>query len=852
MGEEQRWGIGVRVLSSDPYGLSELPGPQVLNDVVSAKPGANVWLLSCAKVVSLFSWPTQVGSAPAPPTQLVAPTPTCSQLPKPNGNISASLAGIDYSRVSAPPSPGLLGYFELDTWVSDNDITKAGGTVDVCDAVETTDAGMDTGNGWSPIANTTFGTWHPVDVSGNRNLLGGTEPIGNNGACLAATIPVPTPGAAAFNKTGVVPTVNGDGVLKSATTTSQLWFYNVSSSPMTKPGEYVCDKWDDSRFFPTGLSQSATPSWSPSPMVIVEYGLGGWGSNSTLPDPQKWAAQASNNCSASSVTITGSSGPIPLSSLSTFKIPPGVKANFLRITFPNDPLPGGEFITININWNMLPTVVPGDELRNYSAAFDSTSGQWGTSTCVCVSLVKGQSAGYGSHWWTTIAGTVEVLKSRPDSAKYAPGGTVPWTISARGVAPVGGVAGSTTDVKVVDTLPPGFTYVPGSTTGGTGEPTCTTTSPQVCTWSLGNLPWSSVPTVSFTFQTAVSVFEPSGTYTNTARGQTPDDPSPYGPPATDRRVSAKDVDIIQSSGAAIDKSVSPASPAPNSPVTYTLRYGNPSSSSVMSMNAIDILPYVGDPRGSQFAPGTFTLTGISPSAKVPQEEIWVTDANPAALDAIDGADGYLDPTAPGVGAVPSSQWPCKVSPATGLLTDAIGGLCPFSVAQVTALRIIGTGTTAQPFLPAVSGPFPITLTYHLGNCVEGSKFANSWLARFTGLLPLRFPAQTAAASGCPSAAVTPAGGTPTVVTPAGSTPAAVTPGTGAAPARRHGAGGLALTGAGLARLTVLALSTVVFGVALAVACRRPRRRRRADFAAWLEAASADDLIALTRDPGPGR
>ncbi|MFN2503115.1 MAG: DUF11 domain-containing protein [Acidimicrobiales bacterium] len=840
----QHWAIGIAVLSTEPYGLSALPDPIILSDLVGATPAAGVWLLRCTDTANqndaLYApWPAQESSFPGP-NDLLAPIPTCSQVPAPNGPISVSLAGIDWDRLITPPPPGLLGYFALDTWVDADEVTNApGGKVTVCNSIETTIAGQGTGTG----------TWHPLDVSENPNLLGESEPIANNGDCTDVEVPPPLPGGN-FAKSRVRPNAEGDTVARTDTTQSAIQFFNTGNVPYPA-GAVLCDKWDDSRFSLDAFVVVSTSSGS-NPRVSVEYGTGDWGGSSLDPDPEEWWRQATSFCNNADFLA----GPFPttaavLSDLPTLPAPPPAAGfNMVRITI-LDPLPLSEIVRVDVTWRMLPSVVPGDELRNYAAAFFPHFMTWLTSTCPGTSqpdecrpgLMRGESAGRWSQWWTISAGSLVVVKSRPDTAAYAPGGTVTWAISARGVGPTSGATGFTSDVTIVDVLPPGLTYVPGSTVG-LPEPTCTTTDPQVCTWTVGQLPWTAAPTVNFTFQTMISAFQASGTYTNTARGHTPDDPTPHGLPSADRRVSVEDVEVLRASGAAIDKSVAPAAPMAGDTIIFRLRYGNPSTSDVQAMDAIDILPFDADPRGSQFGAGSLTLTGIAISARGAPEEIWVTDVDPAGLDAIDGVDGYLDPNAAGVASVPSAQWPCLVAPGSGVLTDATGGACPFSFAQVTALRIVGTGTLSQPFLPTGSGPYAITVTYSLAACLTGDRFANSWLAQFSNLLPVRFPAQTAAPAGCPpegqnggpdDGVLTP---TPSLLAPVPVGPAVPAPSTRL----------IALTGAAMASMALLALMALAVGLMLLAASRR--RERSAAFTLWVRNASLDELLRFARGPAP--
>ena len=543
---------------------------------------------------------------------------------------------------------------------------------------------------------------------------------------------------------------NGGAIDINSQAQSQLQFNNNGNQPYPA-NAVICDKWDDSRFGPAPAFFTVASTFDP--MVRVEYGRGNWGGG--LPDGPNWFRQATSNCSDASFAAPGPTTLVSGVALSTVgSLPAG--NNMVRITILQS-IPVNGRLDLRLNWVMVPGTPLGQEFRNYSAAFFPHTQQWQTSNCPGAAmqscpggLRRGDSAGQWSHWWTTIAGTVQVVKSRVDTFSFSPGGAVTWRIQVRGVAPTAGATGSTSNVVLTDTLPLHFGYRTGSSMG-LAEPSCTTAPPppppgqQVCTWSIPNpVAWTApgVFTVDFTFQTDISPFAPPTTYRNEVRATTPDDPTPVGGLGQDARVSFATAEVLRSVAAVIDKTVAPAVASPGGTTVYTLRYGNPSSTDVPSMDAIDILPFTGDPRGSVFGPGAFVLTGVTGSLKpAPTEQIWVSSQPPAQLDQLDvSVDGYLDPSAASVGPVGGPNFPCQLSQVgtTG---------CP-TLAQVTALRFFGPGTPAAPFLRAGTGPFSITLTYAVGPCVLGDRMVNSWFARFEGLLPIRFQAGAAGVSGC--------------------------------------------------------------------------------------------------------
>ncbi len=126
------------------------------------------------------------------------------------------------------------------------------------------------------------------------------------------------------------------------------------------------------------------------------------------------------------------------------------------------------------------------------------------------------------------------------------------------------------------------------------------------------------------------------------------------------------------------------------------------------------------------------------------EVVWVSATDPVALDAADLAsghtadpahDGYLDPDY--AAALGSTQWPCTLEQ-VGQGGAPAG--CPASLAAVTALRFVGAGTRAAPFLPANSSLFTVALGYRTtGDAEPGDVYDNGWMARFDNLLPVYRP-----------------------------------------------------------------------------------------------------------------
>jgi len=793
----QQWVIGIRGGAldvngnPDPRGLSALPATIPLRDIVQATPASvPVWAHSCDAGTTRSGWPELVSPSTVtladPTSQLRRATIAAVGCPSgivSGGTTTITVSNIDWTRAADLPvnaagggalpnsRTGLVAYFTFNTWTANDDMDAAEGaagdgvgSVLVCNSVETANGGTGAPGGISgPISFPTWSpsgaaTWHPVDRFGDPNLSGNSEPIDNNGACAFGSIAPADPGrpmGRAF-KVPQFPAPNGQGVPAGSITQSRLGFQNTSATVAYPAGVVLCDKWDSSRYGPPATGTFLRSIGNYPGGVRVEYGTGNWGGAAigSPPDSVRWANQANARCEDSDLLPGASWTQDPNTTTgppsgATVAYPPGLPAdvNMMRITA-LDPHPGGTNLDFFVHWEMpsAPPGIIGDEFRNYSAFFLPHTQTFETSTCAgpgagpCgPGLRRAQPAGLRSHWWTLIGGTVEVQKDLIDPGlTYAPGSTTTWRIRAGGRPFIGATTvpvGKTTAVTLVDVLPPGFDYVPGTTTV-LPEPSCVAGTPSpgftTCTWDVGDLAWSpsGTFTLDFRFDVLISPFVPAGTYPNVVRAATPDDPTPYAQViANDRRIDDATVMVGTATQVGINKSVAPLQPLPGESLTFFLRYGNPTGRDVISMDAVDLLPFDGDPRGSVIAPGSLTLAGVTATRG---EAVWVSSEDPQTLDV--PPDGFVDPAS--AGPLTRPRW-CP-------LADVGATACPevTAIGDVTAVRIVGSGTATSPFLPAGSGPFEIGLIFDVGlGARTGDTYINSWMARFEGFtFPLSFEA----------------------------------------------------------------------------------------------------------------
>ena len=217
-----------------------------------------------------------------------------------------------------------------------------------------------------------------------------------------------------------------------------------------------------------------------------------------------------------------------------------------------------------------------------------------------------------------ITATPAVFKSA-DRSVVTPGQPATYTLtySANGA---GSIPETVDGYQLVDTLPLGVTYVAGS---ATPEPVLTTngSGQQVLTWTLDGVPTNT--NVALTYQAvADESVEPGATLTNTA------DATFGGQTKTATAHVTVSTNGYTTIGKAADTPFLPNLAGDGVGAgswTVTLRSFDPIAQAFT--DTIDILPFNGDDRGTEFA-GDYVLTGV---AAVAGATVYYTTADPASL-----------------------------------------------------------------------------------------------------------------------------------------------------------------------------------------------------------------------------
>lgn len=279
-------------------------------------------------------------------------------------------------------------------------------------------------------------------------------------------------------------------------------------------------------------------------------------------------------------------------------------------------------------------------------------------------------------------------------------------------------------VTVIDTLPKYFTYIPGSASQNPDSVVKNSDGTTTISWTLNNIVPSNTGTISpVTFQATVDANTPDGTrLTNTAYISTPADP-----PSTvaanralagSTYLSSTYVDVNNTTGIYPIKTVLTPYVAPQGIAQYQLAWYSLGSGSASSPQIIDVLPYVGDGRGTTNTPlglasalasatndttMVFYYTSTAPG-RIKQDPNDVSNALTVGADVSSG----------------STVW-CKV-------TSFGQPGCPADLSAVTGIRGVSTqvmtaGTQYSTVISVKTSQSP----------KDGDLYTNSMSVRATGL-----------------------------------------------------------------------------------------------------------------------
>ncbi|GGL06450.1 hypothetical protein GCM10009769_25880 [Curtobacterium luteum] len=280
-----------------------------------------------------------------------------------------------------------------------------------------------------------------------------------------------------------------------------------------------------------------------------------------------------------------------------------------------------------------------------------------------------------------------------------------------------GVSDRRTDVTVQDVLPVNTSYVPGSASRSPDLDTVVAedgTTRERLTWTVEDVhPNTTIDAI--TYDARVSKLTPSGTLTNGVVVSSPSDSS-----GEEERSAERSVRVVSSGGVGAEKAAVHPVVVTGDDLEWTLGYTNVDATPIEAADLIDVLPYPGDARGSDFH-GTAVL------------------AAPVDVDAANGETVRYTAAAPGTvsidGSHPSNQagGTTRWCSASEFGTDG----CPADLAAATAFRL----QRSEPI--PVGATVERAVTLHTDGQRHGDRYVNRFGLRASNLpLPVQSNAAT--------------------------------------------------------------------------------------------------------------
>lgn len=453
-------------------------------------------------------------------------------------------------------------------------------------------------------------------------------------------------------------------------------------SPAGSSSNSVCTV-IDARYVDMVDAQSGTIAKgivTPNPGVTYWYYTG----TSPLLDPT--AGNASYNPNAFS--CAGSTGwtnvkPTDMSTVRAVKaiISPAAAAN----------LPGRTIASLYVSTKIKNNVAVGQDIWTWTSFKVGTNGTWinpNRETTAPPVLATGgvltpksryPFTGGGRDVLRIISATPSITKT-VDQTDTAPGATLNYTVTAR--ADSASISGATIpSLKVIDVLPAGLQYVVGS-----ASVPPTTISGQTLTWNLTNVAVNTA--LPITFQVRVSATAlPGATFTNTASAT-------IGTVTANASVTTR----VRDGGYTMLTKTAAQSKVPQlggvAQDSWTVRITSKDVKAQTFTDTVDVLPYNGDGRGTNFT-GTYALSG--------------------AVQAVAGSTVYYSTAAPAT----LRDDPAHASNgAAGSITGNTVGWSTTYTAAATAVRVIG------PALPAGGAQ-----EFVIGVVTAGATYSNVYVNR---------------------------------------------------------------------------------------------------------------------------
>lgn len=600
-------------------------------------------------------------------------TPSCSQT-APGANISFTVpsdADLTGEHVPTNNSNGgtvaanraYLATYYIRVFVPNQDIVDVGGTVNVSN---------------------TYGDLDAESISGQENV----DPPEDNSQSLDLEATDPQPGTTSISKwfspsgsttqwgqnQHIYPETTFWGILRLST---------GGHLPIAAGSVAICDMFDNTTYNLTLEGtvgpDPAQPAWvtgsaaGTGANAIVEYGTGGVRGH----DPDGWGTGGSPPGARDDTCADGAS---PSGwTTNPASVPGGLEAiTKVRVRFPNEiPAGTGNVSTLQMNFKSrnaglgetapLPTRTILANFAKISRNQDQATPTWSSNNYNPETI----GGSIGRRLFLT-RGDVRLDKdSDPAGQTIALSGDVisyRLKVTATGETLPDGIMH---DVVVRDTLDQYQSYVAASASPAPTDVIDNGDGTTTLVWELGDRPVNE-PIPDITYDARIALNTPnSRDVINRAIVSSPDDASADGV-----RSDQHQIRVTQKAGILIEKTTSTPWVEPRDQLEFQVNYVNNSVTALNGMESIDVLPWNGDARGSDFN-GTVSLDSVTVHDG---QDVYYTSRPPAEV-----SDNPRDPSnGPGG----TTQW---CAPAD---LGSVAG-CPDAIGDSTAVRIVDTGVVPR-------------------------------------------------------------------------------------------------------------------------------------------------------------
>lgn len=263
-------------------------------------------------------------------------------------------------------------------------------------------------------------------------------------------------------------------------------------------------------------------------------------------------------------------------------------------------------ISLYVNQKISSSVSVGQDIWSWGSYRNGAAGNWlnGTSRSYDVAQMPGSGtatpgARYpfasGGRDVLRIIGSIPVVEKDVAQKEAGPGSEVDYTLRY-GLSGDSGASGSTGQIVLVDKLPVGMSYVPGSAVPATPAPAVSgsVAAGQTLTWTINGVSVNKTSLDTLTFKAVVpSTATPGATYTNNVTAT-----------SNNQSATARASFVVPKAGYTTLVKTATTSVVPTvsgvADNSWKIKMTSTDPVTAARTDTVDILPYIGDGRGTTF------------------------------------------------------------------------------------------------------------------------------------------------------------------------------------------------------------------------------------------------------------